>query len=122
MSKRCYLFIVDLSYQQLERRPIIAVVNIQFNSSRMLNFYIHTVVRICPFYRHLTHSEPLAKIVTKPLAIPLFFDMVSSLTRAPLGGAISSPPSRFLAISSKPMQLSPPNLQYPLSQHFYTLC
>ena len=38
------------------------------------------------------------------------------------GGAISSPPSRFLAISSKPMQVSPPNLQYPLSQHFYTLC
>ena len=45
------------------------------------------------------------------------------LIRAPLGGgAISSPPSRFLAISSKPMQVSPPNLQYPLSQHFYTLC
>ena len=39
------------------------------------------------------------------------------LTRAPLGGgAISSPLSRFLAISSKPMQVSPPNLQYPLSQ------
>ena len=35
-------------------------------------------------------------------------------------GGISSPP-RFLAISSKPMQLSPPNLQYPLSQQFYTL-
>ena len=46
-----------------------------------------------------------------------------ALTRAPLGGgAISSPPSRFLAISSKPLQVSPPNLQYPLSQHFYTLC
>ena len=38
------------------------------------------------------------------------------------GGAISSPPSRFLAISSKPMQVSPPNLQYPLFQHCYTLC
>ena len=38
------------------------------------------------------------------------------------GGAISSLPSRFLAISSKPMPVSPPNLQYPLSQHFYTLC
>ena len=38
------------------------------------------------------------------------------------GGAISSPPSGFLAISSKPMQVSPPNLQYPLSQQFYTLC
>ena len=46
-----------------------------------------------------------------------------NLTRAPLGGgAISSPPSGFLAISSKPMQVSPPNLQYPLSQQFYTLC
>ena len=45
------------------------------------------------------------------------------LTRAPLGGgAISSPPSGFLAISSKPMQVSPLNLQYPLSQQFYTLC
>ena len=44
------------------------------------------------------------------------------LTRAPLGGgAISSSP-RFLAISSKPMQVSSPNLQYPLSQQFYTLC
>ena len=42
---------------------------------------------------------------------------------APHWGAISSPPpSRFLAISSKPMQVSPPNLQYPLSQQFYTLC
>ena len=40
----------------------------------------------------------------------------------PTGGSISSPPSRFLAISSKPIQVSPPNLQYPLSQHFYTLC
>ena len=39
------------------------------------------------------------------------------------GGAISSPPPfRFLVISSKPMQVSPPNLQQPLSQHFYTLC
>ena len=46
-----------------------------------------------------------------------------SLARAPLGGgAISSPPSHFPAISSKPMQVSSPNLQYPLSQHFYTLC
>ena len=48
---------------------------------------------------------------------------VRVLTRAPLGGgAISSPPSRFLAISSKPMQVSAPNLQYPLSQQLYTLC
>ena len=31
-------------------------------------------------------------------------------------------PSRFLMISSKPMQLSSPNLQYPLSQQFCTLC
>ena len=47
---------------------------------------------------------------------------VRELTRAPLGGgAISSPPSRFLVISSKPMQVSPRNLQYPLSQYFYTL-
>ena len=48
---------------------------------------------------------------------------LNSLTRAPLGGgAISSPPSGFLAISSKSIQVSPPNLQYPLSQQFYTLC
>ena len=40
------------------------------------------------------------------------------LTRAPLGGGYFEPLSRFLAISSKPMQVSPPNLQYPLSQHF----
>ena len=39
----------------------------------------------------------------------------------PLGGYFE-PPSRFLAISSKLMQVSPPNLQYPLSQHFYTVC
>ena len=38
------------------------------------------------------------------------------------GGGYFEPPSRFLAISSKPLQVSPPNLQYPLSQHFYTLC
>ena len=38
------------------------------------------------------------------------------------GGYFEPPPSRFLAISSKPMQVSPPNLQYPISQHFYTLC
>ena len=44
------------------------------------------------------------------------------LTRAQLGGYFEPPPSRFLAISSKPLQVSPPNLQYPLSQHFYTLC
>ena len=25
-------------------------------------------------------------------------------------------------MSSKPMQISPPNLQYPLSQQLYTLC
>ena len=37
------------------------------------------------------------------------------------GGAISSPPSGILAISSKPMQISPPYLQYPLSQHFYSI-
>ena len=40
----------------------------------------------------------------------------------PTGGGYFEPPSRFLAITSKPMQVSPPNLQYPLSQHFYTLC
>ena len=45
------------------------------------------------------------------------------LTRAQLGGGgLFQAPSRFLAISSKPMQVAPPNLQYPLSQHFYTLC
>ena len=38
------------------------------------------------------------------------------------GGGYFEPPSRFLAISSKPMHVSPPNLQYPLSQQFYTLC
>ena len=38
------------------------------------------------------------------------------------GGGYFEPPSRFLAISSKPIQVSLPNLQYPLSQHFYTLC
>ena len=38
------------------------------------------------------------------------------------GGGYFEPTSRFLAISSEPMQVSPPNLQYPLSQHFYTLC
>ena len=43
------------------------------------------------------------------------------LTRAPLGGAISSPPSRFLAISSKPLQVSPPNLQ-SLSPNIFTHC
>ena len=37
------------------------------------------------------------------------------------GGGYSKPPSRFLAIFSKPMQVSPPNLQYPLSQQFNTL-
>ena len=40
----------------------------------------------------------------------------------PTGGGYFEPPSRFLAISSKPMQVSPPNLQYPVSQHIYTLC
>ena len=45
------------------------------------------------------------------------------LTRPPLGGGLfRATPSRFLAISSKPMQVSPPNLQYPLSYHSYTLC
>ena len=39
------------------------------------------------------------------------------LIRAPQGGYFE-PPSRFLPISSKPMQVSPPNLQYPLSQYF----
>ena len=39
----------------------------------------------------------------------------------PTGGLFRSP-SRFLAISSEPMQVSSPNLQYPLSQHFYILC
>ena len=53
--------------------------------------------------------------------LPLMVDYIFN-PRPTGGGAISSPPSRFLAISSKPMQLSPPNLQYPLSQHFYTLC
>ena len=47
---------------------------------------------------------------------------IIDLTRAPLGGGLFRAPSRFLAISSKPMQVSPPNLQYPLSQQFYTLC
>ena len=30
------------------------------------------------------------------------------------GGGYFEPPLSFLAISSKPMQVSPPNLQYPL--------
>ena len=45
------------------------------------------------------------------------------LTRAPLGGgAISSPPLVFLRYLLNQWQVSPPNLQYPLSQQFYTLC
>ena len=45
----------------------------------------------------------------------------SYLTRAHWGGVFRAP-SSFLAISSKPMQISPPNLHNPLSQQFYTLC
>ena len=46
------------------------------------------------------------------------------LNPRPTGGGLfrAPPPSGFLAISSKSMQVSPPNLQYPLSQQFYTLC
>ena len=45
------------------------------------------------------------------------------LNPRPTGGLFRAPPpSRFLAISSKPMQISPPNMQYPFSQQFYTLC
>ena len=50
------------------------------------------------------------------------FVVIGILTRAPLGGGgYFESPSCFLAIFSKPMQVSPPNLQYPLSQHLYTL-
>ena len=45
-----------------------------------------------------------------------FLESVQLFRRS--GGGGSKPPSRFLAISSKPMQVSPPNLHYPLSQHF----
>ena len=46
---------------------------------------------------------------------------IDTLTRAPLGGLFRATPSRFLATSYKPIQVSPPNFQYPLSQQFYTL-
>ena len=52
----------------------------------------------------------------------VYYGRYLRLTRAPLGGGYFEPPSRFLAVSSKPMQVSPPNLQYPLSQQFYILC
>ena len=70
---------------------------------------------------NLLSSSPLPRY--SALMCNIFNLLWLCLTRAPLGGgAISSPPSRFLAISSEPLQVSPPNLQYPLSQHFYTLC
>ena len=51
----------------------------------------------------------------------LFIIMV--INPRPTGGrGYFEPPSRFLAISSTPMQVSPPNLQYPPSQQFYTFC
>ena len=57
------------------------------------------------------------------LTLACLASLTLQLTRAPLGGGgYFEPPSRFLAISSKPLKVSPPNLQYPLSQHFYTLC
>ena len=65
--------------------------------------------------KQLKRSKKIQQVVTQSLIAVM-------LNPRPTGGAISSPLSRFLAISSKPMQVSPPNLQYPLSQHFYTLC
>ena len=63
------------------------------------------------------------------LTVSLFTHTTTSTTKTVAinprptgGGGYFEPPSRFLAISSKPLQVSPPNLQYPLSQHFYTLC
>ena len=50
------------------------------------------------------------------------YNYIMTVNPRPTGGSYFEPPSRFLAISSKSMQVSPPNLQYPLSQHFYTLC
>ena len=49
------------------------------------------------------------------ICINFGFTEIYYLTRAPLGGGgYFEPPSRFLAISSKTMQVSSPNLQYPL--------
>ena len=45
----------------------------------------------------------------------------AGLNPRPTEGYFESP-SRFLAIASIPMELSPPNLQYPLFQQFYTFC
>ena len=73
---------------------------------------------------HATDNSLTAHLTRKHRSIRAASATALPLTRAPLGGGLfrAPPPSGFLAISSKPMQVSPPNLQYPLSQQFYTLC
>ena len=83
--------------------------------------YMHGLIetnkcRHCPMYQ-----ESIAHLFWHCQNVARFWRQLIN-PRPTGGGAISSPPSGFLAISSKPMQVSPPNLQYPLSQHFYTLC
>ena len=93
-----------------------------------------TVVRFIIIYYCLYQSQknqlqaPLTAAITVAHShraiqgLTLKHSHIHTLTRALLGGGYFEPPSRFLAISSKPMQVSLPNLQYPLSQHFYILC
>ena len=75
-----------------------------------------------------THSNVCRREDTLRVPRPVIFRLCREHSRfinpRLTGGGLfrAPPPSRFLAISSKPMQVSPPNLQYLLSQHFYTLC
>ena len=75
---------------------------------------------------HLCYADDMVLLSPTPQGLQKMLDICTDYAGnhnpRPTGGGYFEPPSRFLAISSKPMQVSPPNLQYPLSQHFYTLC
>ena len=102
---RTLCFVIALIHETVRARPWL------FWGTVDKHTYIHIYIQI----------RPVGAMILRPTRGR--DGLTRYLTRAPLGGGgLFRAPSRFLAISSKPMQVSPPNLQYPLSQQFYTLC
>ena len=115
------LLLVRLSPQLLGVRFILSIVHLQ---QVVLPSELGEAVSANPGVLGLVPEPAKCRAPLYILREFLFRRTITQLTRAPLGGGgyFEPSPSRFLTISSKPMQVSPLNWQYPLSQQFYTLC
>ena len=103
--------------------PFLETLEIDELNARVLNLMRYQACIIIHHWPRPHNRIPAVSAPQRPQYFGIQFRYIWQLfrggtipfTRAPLGAISSPPPSRFLAISSKPLQIAPPSLPYALS-------